>query len=71
MATGALPTGEPSGPDRARKGDRVSDDRPTLETLGTRLRPLEESLIETVTWLAEAGHLPARNAGRLAPTPRG
>lgn len=47
-----------------------TDDRPTLEALGIRLRPLEESLVETVTWLAEAGHLPARNAGRLASPPR-
>jgi nucleoside-diphosphate-sugar epimerase len=43
-----------------------TDDRPTLEELGVTLRPTRESLEDTFRWLAEAGHLPAKNAGRLA-----
>ena len=45
----------------------ATDDSATLDPLGLTLRPVRESLVETVRWLAEAGHLPARNAGRLAP----
>jgi nucleoside-diphosphate-sugar epimerase len=44
-----------------------TDDRPTLDALGLELRPVEETLSETLRWLVEAGHLPAANAGRLAP----
>jgi dihydroflavonol-4-reductase len=44
-----------------------TDDRPTLEELGVTLRPIRESLEDTFRWLAESGHLPAANAGRLAP----
>ncbi|HEX7133990.1 MAG TPA: NAD-dependent epimerase/dehydratase family protein [Iamia sp.] len=46
----------------------ATDDSVTLDSLGVELRPVRESLIETVGWLAEAGHLPAKNAGRLAPS---
>jgi nucleoside-diphosphate-sugar epimerase len=45
----------------------ASDDTGTLDSLGIALRPVRESLEETVGWLAEAGHLPAKNAGKLAP----
>ncbi|WP_219942845.1 NAD-dependent epimerase/dehydratase family protein [Iamia sp. SCSIO 61187] len=45
----------------------ATDDRATLDALGIELRPVRESLDETLRWLAEAGHLPARSAGRLAP----
>jgi dihydroflavonol-4-reductase len=43
-----------------------TDDQPTLDELGVQLRPTRDSLEETLRWLAQAGHLPARNAGRLA-----
>jgi nucleoside-diphosphate-sugar epimerase len=44
-----------------------TDDQPTLDALGITLRPTRESLEDTIRWLAESGHLPAKNAGRLAP----
>ncbi len=45
-----------------------TDDQPTLAALGVTLRPTRESLEDTLRWLVEAGHLPAANAGRLAPS---
>ncbi len=45
----------------------ATDDSATLERLGLTLTPVRDSLEDTVRWLAEAGHLPAANAGRLAP----
>lgn len=45
----------------------VTDDSATLDEVGVTLRPLRDSLVDTVRWLAAAGHLPAKNAGRLAP----
>ena len=45
----------------------ATQDQPTLDALGLELRPTEESLTDTVRWLVEAGHLPAKNAGKLAP----
>ncbi len=47
----------------------ASDDSGTLAGLGVELRPVRDSLTETLRWLAEAGHLPATSAGRLAPRP--
>ena len=44
-----------------------TDDQPTLDELGVKLRPIRESLEDTFRWLVEAGHLPAKNAGRLVP----
>jgi nucleoside-diphosphate-sugar epimerase len=44
-----------------------ADDAATLDTLGLTLRPLEESLTDTVRWLVAAGHLRPSKAGRLAP----
>jgi nucleoside-diphosphate-sugar epimerase len=44
-----------------------TDDEPTLNDVGVTLRPTRESLEDTFRWLAEAGHLPRANAGRLAP----
>src|SRR5437763_15369338 len=44
-----------------------TDDQSTLDELGVKLRPTRESLEDTLRWLAEAGHLPAKDAGRLAP----
>jgi hypothetical protein len=45
----------------------ATEDQPALDALGLELRPTEESLTDTVRWLVEAGHLPAKNAGKLAP----
>lgn len=45
----------------------ATDDTGTLDPLGLQLRPVRASLEETVRWLAAAGHLPAKSAGRLAP----
>ncbi|HEV7720106.1 MAG TPA: NAD-dependent epimerase/dehydratase family protein [Iamia sp.] len=45
----------------------ATDDSVTLDSLGMTLHPVRDSLTETVRWLAEAGHLPAKSAGRLAP----
>ncbi|ACY97392.1 MULTISPECIES: NAD-dependent epimerase/dehydratase family protein [Thermomonospora] len=44
-----------------------TDDRPALEELGMKLRPVEQTLSDALRWLAEAGHLDPRKAGRLAP----
>jgi hypothetical protein len=30
------------------------------------LRPVRETLTDTMRWLVQAGHLPAENIGRLA-----
>ncbi|TMK84925.1 MAG: NAD-dependent epimerase/dehydratase family protein [Actinobacteria bacterium] len=43
-----------------------TDDQPTLEALGLQLRPTRDSVEDTLRWLGEAGHLPAKNVGRLA-----
>ncbi len=45
-----------------------SDDTAALDALGLSLRPLEESVADTLRWLAAAGHLRPARAGRLAPT---
>ncbi|HLV71915.1 deazaflavin-dependent oxidoreductase (nitroreductase family) [Actinomadura hallensis] len=44
-----------------------TDDRPALDALGLTLRPVEETVADGLRWLAEAGHLSPRRAGRLAP----
>jgi nucleoside-diphosphate-sugar epimerase len=44
-----------------------TDDRPALDALGLRLRPVEETVSDGLRWLAEAGHLDPRRAGRLVP----
>ncbi|MCP9948873.1 nitroreductase/quinone reductase family protein [Actinomadura madurae] len=44
-----------------------TDDRPILEALDLTLRPVEETLADSLRWLAETGHLSPRRAGRLAP----
>jgi hypothetical protein len=44
-----------------------TDDQPALEALGLELRPVADTLRDTFRWLVEAGHLPADNAGKLAP----
>ena len=46
-----------------------TDDGPSLESLGVALRPLEETLTDSLRWLAAEGHLPPKAAGRLAPSP--
>jgi nucleoside-diphosphate-sugar epimerase len=45
-----------------------SDDAATLAALGLTLRPVEESVADTLRWLAAAGHLRPARAGRLATT---
>lgn len=45
-----------------------SDDGAALDELGLTLRPVEESVADTLRWLAAAGHLRPSRAGRLAPT---
>ena len=47
-------------------GTRV-DYSATVSDLGVAGRPLEESMRDTVRWLAEAGHITARDAGRCLP----
>jgi deazaflavin-dependent oxidoreductase (nitroreductase family) len=44
-----------------------SDDTVALDALGLTLRPLEESVADTLRWLAAAGHLRPARAGRLRP----
>lgn len=44
-----------------------SEDAPALAGLGVTLRPVTESVTDALRWLAAAGHLSARKAGRLAP----
>ena len=39
---------------------------PRTEALGVRLRPVRETYADTIRWMHEAGHLTARQAGRLA-----
>ncbi|QXJ20481.1 nitroreductase family deazaflavin-dependent oxidoreductase [Actinomadura graeca] len=48
-----------------------TDDRPLLEALDLTLRPVEETVADSVRWLAESGHLAPRRAGRLARPGRG
>jgi dihydroflavonol-4-reductase len=43
-----------------------SDDDPTLDALGVRLRPVRDTVADALRWLADAGHLPAKVIGRLA-----
>jgi dihydroflavonol-4-reductase len=45
-------------------------DAETLDELGLRLRPVQESVADTLRWLAETGHLAPRHVGRLAPPAR-
>jgi nucleoside-diphosphate-sugar epimerase len=44
-----------------------SDDAAALDALGLTLRPVEESVADTLRWLVAAGHLRPSRAGRLAP----
>jgi dihydroflavonol-4-reductase len=41
------------------------DDSATREDLGVTFRPAEESIADTVRWMRAAGHISARQAGRL------
>ncbi|HEY3010811.1 MAG TPA: NAD-dependent epimerase, partial [Micromonosporaceae bacterium] len=41
------------------------DDSATRNQLGIEPRPLEETLSDAVSWLRQAGHITARQAGRL------
>ncbi|RJL35927.1 NAD-dependent epimerase/dehydratase family protein [Bailinhaonella thermotolerans] len=43
-----------------------TDDEPALTALDMRLRPVAETVEDSLRWLAEHGHLNARAAGRLA-----
>ena len=44
-----------------------TDDETALRSLGITLRPLEETLTDTLRWLAAAGHLSPAQAGKLVP----
>jgi dihydroflavonol-4-reductase len=44
-----------------------TDDTTTLDELGLEPPPVEETLGATIRWMVEAGHLPAKLAGKLAP----
>jgi nucleoside-diphosphate-sugar epimerase len=44
-----------------------TDDRPLLDALDLTLRPVEETLADTLRWLVAAGHLDPGRAGRAAP----
>jgi nucleoside-diphosphate-sugar epimerase len=46
--------------------DARCDDSKTRDELQLEPRPLQETFADTVHWLAEAGHLTPRQAGRLA-----
>jgi dihydroflavonol-4-reductase len=46
--------------------DARCDDSKTRDELQVEPRPLRETFADTVYWLAEAGHLTPRQAGRLA-----
>jgi nucleoside-diphosphate-sugar epimerase len=43
-----------------------TDDEPTLQALGLSLRPVRETLEDAMRWMAAAGHLSPKAAGRLA-----
>jgi hypothetical protein len=43
-----------------------TDDEPTLQALGMSLRPVRETLEDAMRWMAAAGHLSPKAAGRLA-----
>jgi dihydroflavonol-4-reductase len=43
-----------------------TDDTTARDEFGVKPPPLEETLIDTIHWMVEAGHLPARLAGKLA-----
>lgn len=44
-----------------------TDDEPALKSLDLTLRPVEQTVEDSLRWLAAAGHLDPRKAGRLAP----
>lgn len=44
-----------------------TDDGPALDALGITLRPIRDTLADTLRWLAAEGHIPADKAGALAP----
>ena len=48
--------------------DTSVDYSATVDELGIRGRSLEESMRDTVRWLAEAGHISAPAAGHCLPT---
>ena len=42
-----------------------ADDRKVREALDFRYRPLEETLADTISWLASAGHIKPRWASKI------
>ena len=48
-----------------------SDDAATLEELGMTLRPVRETVADTMRWLVDAGHVDAAKAPALSPRTRG
>ncbi len=43
----------------------VADDSATQRDLGLQPRPLDETVADTIRWLAEVGYVSQRQAGRL------
>ena len=46
-------------------GSRPCDSRKTIEELGLDFRPTEETLGDAIAWMAAAGHIDRKLAGRL------
>ncbi|MDR8414508.1 NAD-dependent epimerase/dehydratase family protein [Nonomuraea sp. 3-1Str] len=44
-----------------------TDDAPALEALGVTLRPVRDTVSDTLRWLCAEGHLDRREIGRLSP----
>ena len=42
-----------------------TDSRETIEALGVEFRPTGETLGDTISWLAQEGHIDRKLAGRL------
>src|SRR5690606_37459826 len=66
-----LPWALPLSGDAVREvtGMPVVDSMQATAVLGFAPRTVDETLVDTIRWLAEAGHISRRQAGRLAPVP--
>jgi hypothetical protein len=48
---------------------RGTDDAATRQDLDIKPPPLEQTLADTIRWMVQSGHLPARLAGEVASAP--